>query len=86
MERPLCKICDHRHYPSEPHVWKAERVEVIPVPTVGGGYSKSGGLESVSTSSAVGVAPGDVSAIFDRRAYQREYMRGYMRRRRQKEK
>jgi len=35
MERPLCKLCQHRHYSSEPHVW-ASRDFKIAVPIEGG--------------------------------------------------
>src|SRR3990167_4738533 len=24
MERPLCKLCNHRHYAQEPHIWESK--------------------------------------------------------------
>ncbi len=94
MERPLCKLCQHRHYPSEPHIWKAEpagppkghgrsgsTVSVPSAPTVMLSSLTFSGTQVATGSSAANVK----SERFDRAAYQKEYMREYMRKRRLRE-
>lgn len=63
----MCPLCNVRHYASEEHVWKE---------------SKDGAVQVVGTARPIADAPVQ-SAVeipapapqFDRKAYQREYMR-----------
>jgi hypothetical protein len=88
VEKPLCKLCQHRHYPSEDHVWKDQaqgalkaKERLSPTVTVPPVAIPSPSIHSVTKAATESSA---ADARFDRKTYQREYMREYMKRRRAK--
>ena len=75
MIRVRCKACLEVYGLREGHLCRKRSVESV------AGASSSSILASGRSAASVGPCIG----LFDRKAYQREYMRGYMRRRREKE-
>ena len=77
MDKPLCPLCKHKHYSHEDHI-----------------FPDTGKREGAATTKKVAPIPQTKStpgatsgkSKFDRAAYQKEYMRDYMRERRAKEK
>lgn len=66
MERPLCPLCKTKHYAREAHVFASIKRETVrPVKEVAQAHKATEPLPSQ----------------FDKKAYQKLYMRGYRRRR-----
>ena len=68
MERPLCPLCKTNHFAREPHAFKKAPEKIAP-PELPAPFP--GPSEVSSSAKQPGGAP------FDRKTYQREYMRKY---------
>ena len=67
MDAPLCPICNTKHYGAE-HVFKADVAQTVRAPGTPATSRNAPGVAGSSPAAA---------ATFDRRAYQRAYMRSY---------
>ena len=90
MERPLCPLCKTKHFAREAHAFGkicAEPVvRTVPKQPKGGDCHRPTG-EALDSDEGTNAVTGDAhptntpasESKFDRSAYQREYMRSYMR-------
>ena len=93
-DRPLCDICNHKHWKYEPHAWKGpETCETKPKigtvehsPTAEAAPNRTiSSVPNVDAKSKTVICPHAPSAEtqsarskFDRNAYQKSYMQTYM--------
>lgn len=85
VTKPLCKVCNERHWGNEPHIWKearadlrgdAGRPEDVPERISGAESASAKPDVRAPRKASVSSAPvAEPAAKFDRLAYQREYMR-----------
>ena len=75
MERPICRLCGAKHYSNEPHIIKVDLDAVYVEPPIVKEvvFSQAQNPKSFAPDPGSGVV--DLKPKFDRNAYQREYMR-----------